>query len=111
MTTHSYLCVRRLTPKPLDWSEAFFEIRPDNRVTRMVTVDEDGKAVCNSVAIMSHRHTAYADAVTGDDAPCIYGQFPAPGAYDSYWPDRDCTFESISAGEFQKCFTRARPSL
>jgi hypothetical protein len=109
MTHH--LHVHRLEPNSWEWTDAFFEVLADNRVTRMVLIEQDGRATCNSVAIMRHRHAAYADIATDTEGPCVFGDFPAPDHYRDYWASRGCTFEPIPAGEFQKRFMRARPDL
>lgn len=105
----SYLRVQKLDPK--SWTDKYFEVRADGRVSRMVTVRSSGRAVSNSVEIMSHRSSAYADAAYGNGGPCIYGGFPAPDDHAAYWARRGCAFEPISAGEFHRQFVRAKPDL
>lgn len=107
--TFTYLHVRKLDP--YDWTDKYFEVRDGARVSRMVTVNVDGAAESNSVAIMAHRSGAYADNVRGDEGPCIVGGFPAPDEYADYWSKAGCIFETISSKDFQRRFTRARPDL
>jgi hypothetical protein len=104
----TYLHVRKLDP--VDWTDRYFEVR-EGRVSRMVTITADGTAESNSVAILAHRSGAYADTVRGDEGPCIVGGFPSPTDYEVYWAKQGCTFEAITAKEFQRRFMRARPDL
>ena len=94
---------------PFDWIEAFYEIDPSNKITRMVTVEIDGTSVANSVAILSHRSGAFADAVYGGGPKCIFfGGFPKPQDYDEYWSRKGCTFEAMKPVEVQRRFMAAK---
>jgi hypothetical protein len=105
----TYLHVRKLDP--YDWTDKYFEVRDAKRVSRMVTINADGTAESNSIAIMAHRSGAYSDNVHDDEGPCIVGGFPAPGDYIEYWTRAGCTFEMIAAKDFNRRFMRARPDL
>ena len=107
--TFTYLHVRKLDT--YDWTDKYFEVGDGARVSRMVTVNVEGGAESNSVAIMAHRSGAYADNVSGDEGPCVVGGFPAPDDYADYWSNAGCAYEAISAKEFQRRFTHARPDL
>lgn len=92
--------------------EVFFEIDDANAVTRTVTVVEGQAPRSDSIAIRTHRGGASAEALLGQQRPCLWGHtFPSPDQYDAFWSQRGAKWEHIEPGRFAKLFERANPNI
>ena len=107
-----YLRIIRNDPRLDEAPEMLVEIGPQNSVTRIVEIFDDGRAVNNSIEIKSFGHGAFADYAYTASAPCLFAHnFPAPDQYDAWFGAHDSHYESIRKAEFERAFMRARPDL
>ena len=93
--------------------ELWFEIGASCSVKRTLQIDYGGEAVCNSVAILSHRSSAFNDfALSGSNEPCLRGnRLSSPQQLIEECIQDGYVQKPASAVEFNKLFMSARPAL
>ncbi|MEL6646062.1 MAG: hypothetical protein AAFQ79_19175 [Pseudomonadota bacterium] len=95
-----------------DFAEKFFEIGRNGNVTRTVKIDGRGRALANSILIMSHRSSAFADFASGSTYPCLFANRCASVAeWKVEWANEGLAAQPSTKGVFEKRFMTANPDL